>query len=406
LVHCLVQEIIDFTKENLFSVCNSACKLFLKIFLPPASAKCAVAVWDAQERKLGRMDSKNTAFLHGIVCLAVFSTVFGRTPASAQSAPAWVQNLEQAYPSRDWVTATASGSNQDRAEAEAVNALARAFRTDVESLTRASQQFSQMVNESAGKKSVSFDESKYFFQEITTATQVKGLIGVQIDQYRAGDGTVYVNARMNRRECAARYSSMIRENDRVIHTLMITAESLPDALDSYAALNYAYNLAAITDNFQNILEVLNPQAASQKPSYKNADAVKVLLQAAARAVVFKIEVEGDAGGRVGRAFGQYFSNRGFRTARGGNYTHLLNASFDLSSAEMGPNQRYHYIRWNLIVYIEDQDGMEVYSSTENGREGHASESEARLRSMRKIEDSIKENEFAHGFNGYLASLLK
>jgi hypothetical protein len=173
--------------------------------------------------KLGRIDRKAIIFSHKIFCLAVFSTVFGRMPASAQAAPAvpdWVQNLEQAYPSRDWIAATASGSNQDRAEA--VKALARAF----------------------------------------------------------------------------------------------------------------------------------------------------------------------------------------RTARGDNYTHLLNASFDLSSAEMGPNQRYHYVRWNLVVYIEDQDGMEVYSSTENGREGHASESEARLRSLRKIEDSIKENEFAHEFNGYLASLLK
>jgi hypothetical protein len=324
----------------------------------------------------------------------------------AQTAPAWVQNLEQVYPSRDWIAVAASGSSQDRGEAAAMNALARAFRTDVESLTLASQQFSQMVNDSAGKKSVSFDESKYFFQEVTTATQVKGLIGVQIDQYHAGDGTVYVNARMNRRECAARYASIIQENDRVIRSLMAVAESLPNTLDSYAALNYACNLAMVTDNFQSILEVLSPQAVSWKPSYKNADAIKVLLQAAARAIVFKIEVEGDVGAQVGRAFGQYFSNRGFRTTRGANYTHLLSASLDLSSAEMGSNQRYRYVRYNLIVYIEDRDGMEVYSSTEDGREGHASENEARLRALRKIENSIKENEFAHGFNGYLASLLK
>jgi hypothetical protein len=287
-----------------------------------------------------------------------------------------------------------------------MNALARAFRTDVESLTQASQQFSQMVNDSAGKESISFDESKYFFQEVTTVTQVKGFIGVQIDQYHAGDGTVYVNARMNRRECAARYTSIIRENERVIYSLMAVAESLPNTLDSYTALNYAYNLALVTDNFQSILEVLSPQAVSQKPSYKSADAIKVLLQAAARTIIFKIEVEGDVGGQVGRSFGQYFSNRGFRTTRGTNYTHLLSASLDLSSAEMGPNQRYRYVRYFLTVYIEDQDGMEVYSSTENGREGHASESEARLWALRKIENSIKENEFAHRFDDYLAALLK
>jgi hypothetical protein len=355
---------------------------------------------------LGQIDKKTILFSYKILCTALFFTALGQMPVPAQTAPAWVQNLEQAYPSRDWIAVVASGSSQDRGEVVAMNALARAFRTDVESLTQASQQFSQMVNESAGKKSVSFDESKYFFQEVTTVTQVKGLIGVQIDQYRSGDGTVYVNARMNRRECAARYASIIQENDQVIRGLMAVAESLPNTLDSYAALNYACNLATVTDNFQGILEVLSPQAVSQKPSYGSADAIKLLLQAAARTIVFKIEVEGDAGGRVGRAFGQYFSNRGFRTTRGTNYTHLLNASLDLSSAEMGPNQRYRYVRYNLMVYIEDQDGMEVYSSTENGREGHASESEARLWALRKIENSIKENEFARGFNDYLVSLLK
>jgi hypothetical protein len=338
--------------------------------------------------------------------MALFFMVLGRMPVSAQAVPAWVQNLEQVYPSRDWIAVAASGSSRDRGEAAAMNALARAFRTDVESLTQASQQFSQMVNDSAGKKSVSLDESKFFSQEVTTATQVKGLIGVQIDQYHAGDGTVYVNARMNRRECAARYTSIIQENDRVIRSLMTVAESLPNTLESYAALNYACNLAIVTDNFQSILEVLSPQMVSQKPSYGSADAIKVLLQAAARTIVFKIEVEGDVGVQIGRAFGQYFSNRGFRTTRGTNYTHLLSAFLDLSSAEMGPNQRYRYVRYNLTVYIEDQNGMEVYSSTEDGREGHASESEARLWALRKVENSIKENEFAHGFNGYLASLLK
>ncbi|MDR1315929.1 MAG: PH domain-containing protein [Spirochaetales bacterium] len=374
-----------------------------------AKKKC---YWDCNikicglERKLKQINRKTIIFFHEIFCTAMFFMAFVQMSVYAQTAPAWIQNLEQVYPSREWIAVIASGSSQEGGEAAVMNALARAFKTDVESLTQASQHFSQMVNESTGKKSISFDESEYFFREVSTATKVKGLIGVQIEQYHAGDGTVYVNARMNRRECAARYTSMIQENDRIIHSLIAVAENLPNTLDSYAALNYAYNLAIVTDNFQSILEVLNPQSVSHKPSYNSADAIKLLLQAAARTIIFKIEVEGDVGGQAGRAFGQCFSNRGFRTTRGTNYTYLLNASLYLSNAEMGPNQRYRYVRYNLTVYIENQDGMEVYSSTENGREGHASESEARLWSLRKIESSIKENEFAHGFNDYLASLLK
>jgi len=76
----------------------------------------------------------------------------GLTPLAAQAVPVWVNELEKAFPSRDWVAVVAQGTSQPQAESAAMNALARAFKTDVASLTQASQKFNQIVKDAAGKK--------------------------------------------------------------------------------------------------------------------------------------------------------------------------------------------------------------------------------------------------------------
>ena len=69
----------------------------------------------------------------------------------AQAAPGWVNSLERTYPSREWVAVTAQGVSQAQAEGAAMDALARAFKTDVASLTQSSQQFSQIVSGASGE---------------------------------------------------------------------------------------------------------------------------------------------------------------------------------------------------------------------------------------------------------------
>jgi hypothetical protein len=329
-------------------------------------------------------------------------------PAAVQAppAPSWVQNLEQTYPSREWVAVTAQGTSRNQAESAALSALARAFKTDVASLATASRQFSQVLNTMAGKQSVSFDQTENFAQEVNTSTNVQGLIGVQTEVYTAPDNTVYVNARMNRAECGRRYQVMIRENDRVISQLLETARGLPESFDAYSALNYAYSLAVPTDNFQSIWEVLDTGAVSQKPSYGSAEAIKTLLQDTARSIVIAITVEGDTNGRILRSFSQLFSGRGFRTTQSGVAAYRFTAELSLAKVDLGPGQRYPAVQYIWTVYAEDGDGIEVFSYSGEGRGVHISESESWQQALRNVEASIGEKEFAAAFDAYLSSLLK
>jgi len=336
--------------------------------------------------------------------VAVF--VFSLAPLSAQAVPAWVNDLEKAFPSRDWVAVAAQGGSQPQAESAAMNALARAFKTDVASLTQASQKFSQIVNEAAGKKTVSFDESKNFSQDVNTSTNVRGLIGVQTDVYRAPDKTVYVNARMNRRECAARYSGMIRENAATVSRLLAAA-AVPQqgTFDVYSRLSFAYAIALATDNFQNILEVLDPQAANRRPGYGGANAVKTkMLECAARITVgIVIDTEQQADRTLlARAAGSFFRDLGFKTneQNAGNYVLRANARFE------GLAQNVSSCRYYLDAALEDRGRTAFFSFTEDERKAHpSSASEARRLAVRAAEASFKEGKFAQEFSSWLNSLL-
>ncbi len=348
-------------------------------------------------------------FVFITACAAVPPVSAQRTPARnapPQRAPDWVTDLNSAFSPRDWVAVSASGSSQRAAESAAMNALARAFKTDVASLTQASQQFSQIVNDAVGKKSVSFDQSQNFSQDVNTSTNVRGLIGVQTDMFRAQDNTYYVNARMNRRECSATYSGMIRENTAIIDRLLSMAGPAPNTLESYASLSFAYALAQVTDNFQNILEVLDPTASGRRPGYGGANAIRTkMLECAAKITIgirFNTEESADST-LFARAAGSFFQNMGFRiNERGeGDYVLLANVRFETVEQPALVSCRYFF-----DAALENRNGAVLFAFTGNERKSHPRIiSEARRLAVRAVENSVKEGDFASEFDVWLNSLL-
>jgi len=346
---------------------------------------------------------KKPIFFVKCLCLAAF---FSALPVFlyAQAAPGWISNLERAYPSREWVAVTAQGTSQPQAESAAMNALARAFRTDVSSLTNASQAFTQIVDNSQGSRSVNLTESQNFSQEINTSTNVSGLLGVQLDVFRDNRGNVHVCARMNRRESAARYSGMIRENSAIINTLLAAA-SPAGTFDAYARLSFAHALAQATDSFQNILEVLDTSAAGRRPGYGGAASIRARMMECASLITIGVAVTTENPQDrtlFTRALGSFFRDRGFQINESGTGNSVLRA-----------NVRFEEIRQNIFVcrYFIDaaltQNGNSVFSFTENDRRNHPnSNSEARRLSVQAVEESIKEAKFAREFDAWLFTLIE
>jgi len=338
-----------------------------------------------------------------IICCVLVSCA--TPPANVQPAPVWLTSLERAYPSREWVAVTAEGTGQPQAEQAAMNSLARAFRTDVASLTQMTQRFSRIIDSATGSRTVTFNESENFRQDVNTSTNINGLIGVQTDVYRAPDNTVYVCARMNRRECAARYSGMIRENARIINILLAAAAPIQGTFDAFARLNFAHSIAEVTDNFQNILEVLDTSAVSRKPAYGGAAAIRTKMLECASLITIGIALNTEQQADrtlLTRAAGSFFRDLGFRISESGesNYVLRVNARFETIS------QNVVSCRYYLDAALENANSAAIFSFTEDDRKAHPDmASEARRLAIRAAETSFKEGKFATEFEAWLNSLI-
>jgi hypothetical protein len=317
--------------------------------------------------------------------------------------PLWVTEPEKAYPDRDWLCVVEAEQDAKLAERAAVIRLSQVFRVDLVSVTDANRQFAETVSSVKGKTRLITSQSSDIAQELISTSAVSGLIGLQVESWSNPNGRSYANARMNRKECSARYSSMIRENEKVIGGLLEEAERNPRTFEAFQMLNLAYSFALVTDNFHILLTVLDPSSISNRPSYGNAQAVKTLAQNAGRSIAVTVKVDGDNGGRIEKAFTECFNSRGFRTGAAGDNPYVLSASLQLEDADIANPNNYKYARYVLNYSLKDRKGVELFSSSDNGREGHLTESEARQRAIRAAEQLIATTGFAANFDAFVAS---
>jgi hypothetical protein len=332
----------------------------------------------------------------------------GQSQAS-QNVPDWVRDPEKVYPSADWVAVTGQAADQKGAEDAAMNALARAFKTDIVSLTEANQQFSQIVDSTAGKKTVVFTESKDFSETVKTGSSVIARIGVETGTFQLADGNVwYANARMNRRECASRYAGMVRENTAVINNLLGRASSLESrsGFEAFAALYYAASIAQVTDNFQNILEVLDPSAVNRRPGYGGTAAIKTRMLAVAGRTTIGLSVETEdrqEAVTIRRALGAFFTRMGFKVNEQGKGDYTLSAGVIFETVN---TTQVKTCRWFLDAVLEAQGGTAIFSYTGQDRAAHLQDKEARRMALRDVESSVKEGDFAKHFDTWLGLLLE
>jgi len=357
------------------------------------------------------MTNKLRLIIKHICFLSLSALVFscaGSPKASSQPIPPlWVTDTEKAYPDRDWLIVVEAEQDAKLAERAAVIRLSQIFRVDLVSVTNANRQFAETISSVKGKNRLITSQSSDIAQELTSTSTVSGLIGLQVESWANPHGRSYANARMNRKECSTRYSAMIRENEKVIEGFFEEAERNPRTFEAFQTLNLAYNFAVVTDNLYSLLTVLDPSAISTRPSYGNAGAVKSLAQNAGRSIIVTVKMSGDNSGRIEKAFTECFNSRGFRTNTGGvnDNSYVLAGSFQLEDVILANPNNYKYARYILTYSLKNKDGAELLSSSENGREGHLTESEARQRAIRAAEQSIVSTGFAVNFDAFFASLL-
>ncbi|GHU42005.1 hypothetical protein FACS1894190_10790 [Spirochaetia bacterium] len=352
---------------------------------------------------------KAALFLLAVMCAGCATTSKGVVATggdrSQGGAPVWVTDVKAAYPESEWLTAVETASTKDMAASKASSSLAAIFKVDVKGVATAMQNISSFGG-GAYSKSMGLDE------QIQTTVDVAGLMGVLHDSWTGPDGKEWSCARMNRKSGTETYTALIKDNAGNINTLIADAAKSKGTFDAYQTLGFAYNLAIITDNYMDLLSVLNTAARNAiKFDYGNAASVRALIQNAAAAVVVNVTVTTDTSGRIAKAFSEVFTARGFRTSSSASTaTYILKVTFKQSDVDL-PQNPNKFVRYEITASLTDsKTGKEAVNFSANDRSGHSNVSEARQRSLRdaekKITDTTDEDGFAVQFDGYIASLLK
>jgi hypothetical protein len=338
-----------------------------------------------------------------VFIITIASSCVTAEGAKKGATPRWVYDLKAVYPDSEWLAVVEQAGTRKNAESAAIDALARIFRTDVLGVTNAYMEYTQTITSAKKKKITSLDESRTFAQNVTTTASVSGLVGVVTESVQDQDGIWWANARMNRAECAAVYERTVRENEKIIADLRSDAAKNPGTLDAYADLRFAVIVAQVTDDLQSKLAILDSGAARRGVNYGNTDALRAEAITIARAIVVDVQVSGDESGRLANALSAFFTKQGFRTGPGGEYT--LPAQYTVENVDLPNNRGYLYIRYVFQASLRNRAGKDVFAWSENGREGHITEADARQRALRAIESAVAEGGFEREFDSYLDSLL-
>jgi hypothetical protein len=276
----------------------------------------------------------------------------------------------------------------------------------------------QFSRQSGEKKIWESETLRELQQELNAESGVTGLIGVETGIWTARDGRVYANARMNRRDCAARYAAIIRENDRIIGLLLGDAGKNPASFEAYAALTFAAALGEAADNFRILLSVLDPHSGIGGPDYGGAEALKRLARNAAQEITISIAVEaaipgftGDARtvknsitSRIAQNLAAFFTARGFRISNSGPARYTVTAVFAIE--RYSEDERWKYAHYALEVSITGAGNITVFSyPMKQDVQGHTTEAGARERALAKVDESIKTGDFAAWFDKSLDALM-
>jgi hypothetical protein len=340
---------------------------------------------------------------YGLLAVSLALLAACATQNAANAPPLWARDLEAAYPNGEWLRAVESAADKNAAGAAALASLAQSFRVDVAAAFRAGETYISRVQKNGDKGIAAADVFRSAAREVSAVSAVSGLSGLEREYWAAPNGEVWALARMNRAECAARYSAAIAGHEKLIALLRETAAAR-SGLDAWAALAFAAEAAALTDNWYALRSVLRPETAGAVPAYGGEAALRAAMREAARSVTVDVRVSGDHSGRAAAAFTKVFTGRGFRTgAAGAESPRVLRALFALEDTDQSGGG-FVYVRWSLSAVLADPSGAELFAWSETGREGHAGRPEARERALRMAEEAVSAA-FAEAFDGWAASRL-
>jgi hypothetical protein len=320
--------------------------------------------------------------------------------ASASAEPGWTRNPYTVYDRNTYFAATGHGADRQEAERSALAALTAIFGQSIQAELNTMSTYTEAVSRGV----VQVSQNATVQEAIKTSAALDALIGAEIgDVWDGGKNIVYAVAIMNKAKTAILYTDLIRSNQRSISDLITMPDAEKNSFDGYARYQLAAAIADVNRPYANILSLVGNTAGIDPGSLKNGDDYRLLAVNITKAIPIAVAVTNDRFDRIRSAFASVFGAIGFRSG-GANSRYVLNVTVTLSEA-IFPDTTYKHAQYEVDANLTDTaDGAVLLPFNINGREAHATLSEAEKRAVAAAEKTIKDN-YGQLLSGYLASLL-
>jgi hypothetical protein len=214
----------------------------------------------------------------------------------------------------------------------------------------------------------------------------QSLMNIEIGQsYTDNLGQVYAIAYIHRLKTAEIYESQIMENSARICNYLEQALTCDNSWKIYALHSAAALINIKNEELISQLAIISPDTkAGLELGYDPAQ-LKQRLAELAKDIVFMLDIEGDVDGKVTAIIREILTNNGFTISP----SEGIALSVKLTFEDVELNQPQKFVRYTLAMNMYDPDGKIILTLTDNSREGHLNQAEAKARAIRTLQAKIK-----------------
>ncbi len=269
-------------------------------------------------------------------------------PTISADRPDWLQGEPAQYPNTQYLSATGSAGDAERAKERALANLARIFELRIRESSTSVQEVQS--RKQAGEETVSSRQRLQQQIQIDTDKIIQGarIAGQWFDRSEA---THYALAVLNRRQAGNNLRSEIERLDAdTRHQLDKLAGATP--VEQVSRLSAALDLQQQRDALQQTLKIIDRSGKGLPAQWSRAE-LQDRLQQALQAMRIALAVKQDDVGELAELVSGAMGKAGM-PANNRNYAYILTASLNAQPAFQ--NQGWYWLRGNLSLQLSDASG--------------------------------------------------
>ena len=173
-------------------------------------------------------------------------------------------------------------------------------------------------------------------------------------------------------------------------------------MQNYSRLDFAEEVAGITQKYIQRITVLNPAAGEKYSSAVTPVQIHKIKMEMAEKIPVCVNVSDDLDGRVAKSFQEVMSDFGFNTTIGSNERYVINCNLHLNESTSS-NEKTKFCEYAAECSFNDTFIGETLVPLEvTGREGSPTYQNAEIRAKQKIVTKVK-SDFKARFQDYLGN---